>query len=411
MPASPKTSAAASATATAPPHRHNHFECSTSTRPGRYPHGSRACALPHYAVAIARSRQFFLLAIAVLALAAPAPVQAHFSGRKAIWGPGTVDGVSQFPVYRDLGVGIYETQVRWDLVAPTRPRRASDPSDPAYRWPADLSDSVAQARRYGMRVLFMVIGAPPWANGGHGWNFAPRRPADYADFVRAAARRYPSVHLWMVWSEPSRVKRFAPLHRSDPAARTLTRRQSAAPRLYARILDAAYGALKGVSRRNLVIGGNTYTTGDIKTGQWINYMRLPGGGRPRLDLYGHNPFSFRRPNLANPPGAEASIDFSDLGRLGAMVDRGLSRRRGQHIPLFLSEFTIPTGPDSEFNFYTELSTQADWIRAAFRIVHRWPRIYALGWIHVRDDPPGGSAGGLLDARGDKKPGYYAFRAG
>jgi hypothetical protein len=344
-------------------------------------------------------------------LVAAAPVQAHYSGRKAIWGPSTVNGVSQFPIYRDLGVGIYETQISWHLVAPTRPRRASDPSDPAYHWPAELADSITQAQRYGIRVLVMIIGAPPWSNGGHPSNFAPHRPADYADFARAAARRYPSVHLWMVWGEPSRVKRFAPLHRSRPDARTLTPRQAAAPRLYARILDAAYAALKGVSRRNLVIGGNTYTTGDIKTGQWINYMRLPGGGRPRLDLYGHNPFSFRRPSLAKPPSPEASIDFSDLGRLAAMVDRGLARRRGQHIPLFLSEFTIPTAVDSEFNFYLDPGTQADWIRAAFGIVHRWPRIYALGWIHLYDEPSAGTAGGLLDAAGRRKPGYFAFRAG
>ena len=358
-----------------------------------------------------RGRLLLLLAGAALALAAAGPAQAHFSGRKAIWGPGVVNGVSQFPIYRDLGVGIYETQLSWHEVARTRPRHPSDPSDPAYRWPAELADSVAQAQQYGMRVMVLIMGAPPWANGGHAWNFAPRRPADYADFARAAARRYPSVHLWMVWDEPSRVRRFAPLHRSNPAARTLTRRQAAAPRLYARILDAAYGALKGVSRGNLVIGGNTYTTGDIRTGQWINYMRLPGGGRPRLDLYGHNPFSFRRPNLANPPGPAASIDFSDLGRLGAMVDSGLARRRGQHIPLFLTEFTIPTAMDREFNFYVDLGTQADWIRAAFGIVRRSPRIYALGWIHLYDDPSAGTAGGLLDISGRRKPGYDAFRAG
>ena len=51
------------------------------------------------------------------------------------------------------------------------------------------------------------------------------------------------------------------------------------------------------------------------------------------------------------------------------------------------------------------------IRAAWGIVHRWPRIYALGWVHLYDDPPGGSAGGLLDAQGQKKPGYFAFRDG
>ena len=54
---------------------------------------------------------------------------------------------------------------------------------------------------------------------------------------------------------------------------------------------------------------------------------------------------------------------------------------------------------------------ADWIRAAFGIVRRWPRIYALGWIHLYDDPSAGTAGGLLDASGRRKPGYDAFRAG
>jgi hypothetical protein len=215
----------------------------------------------------------------------------------------------------------------------------------------------------------------------------------------------------MVWGEPSRVHNFAPMTAARPGATRLTTRQAAAPRLYARILDATYGSLKGRSRRNLIVGGNTYTTGDIRTRQWIKYLRLPGGKPPRLDLYGHNPFSFRKPNLGNPPEALGLVDFSDLGRLSTIVDGNLARSRGQHIPLFLSEWTIPTAVDSEFNFYTDLGTQATWIRAAFGIVHRWPRIYALGWVHLSDDGPGGSAGGLLTAQGQKKPGYYAFRAG
>lgn len=348
----------------------------------------------------------------VLALAAAAPAQAHFSARKAIWGPATVNGVSQFPLYQDLGVGIYETSFDWASVAPSRPRRARDPSDPAYRWPADLADTIGQAQRHGMRVSIMIIGSPAWANGGHSSSYwAPQRPSDYADFAVATARRYPSVHLWMVWGEPTRVVRFAPLIPSRPTASRLTTRQAAAPRRYARMLDATYGALKSVSRRNLIIGGNTYTTGDIRTRQWIKYMRLPNGRPPRLDLYGHNPFSFRRPNLANPPGALGTVDFSDLARLRAFVDTNLARSRRQHIPLFLSEWTIPTAPDSEFNFWVDPGTQAIWIQSAFRIVHRWSGIYALGWIHIRDEGPGGSMGGLLYAQGQKKPGYYAFRAG
>lgn len=351
------------------------------------------------------------LSVVLVALASPAAADA--AQKKAFWGPVRVNGVSQFPIYRDLGVGIYQIQVHWDSVAPVRPRHPTDPADPAYRWPDEVSDAVQQGRRYGIRVSIMVIGAPRWANGGRPWNWAPRRPVDFAHFTTAAARRYPSVKLWMIWGEPSRQPNFQPLTPTlNP--RRLNRRQAAAPRLYARILDAAYGALKRVRRRNLVIGGNTFTSGtplSISPFAWIRYMRLPDGSRPRMDLYGHNPFSARPPDFRNPPLCCGAADFSDLPRLARHIDRYLSRSRRQRIPLFLSEFTIPTGAtDQEFNFSTSRKTQARRIRVALRYVRGWSRIYTFGWIHLYDDPPR-SNGGLLDSRGHKKPGYFAFKNG
>jgi hypothetical protein len=107
-----------------------------------------------------------------------------------------------------------------------------------------------------------IIGAPPWANGGKPWNWAPTNPKDYADFAIAASKRYPSVHLWMIWGEPSRGHDFEPLDPAKPFAK-LNVHQRSAPHRYARILDAAYGALKSVSHSNLVIGGMTGAAGDI----------------------------------------------------------------------------------------------------------------------------------------------------
>lgn len=348
-----------------------------------------------------------------------APASAHRSAQKAMWGPAygaNVNNVSQFPIYRDLGVTIYQAQLSWDQIAAKgRPKDPRNPKDRVYDWPADHDRAVREARRYGIRVMFQIIGAPRWSNGGRPFNFAPKRTKDYANFVAAAARKYPSVHLWSVWGEPSRAPVFSPLTPAPPG-RTLTRAQAAAPRRYARLLDAAYGVLKRDSRRNIVIGGGTFTTGDIRTRQWIRYMRLPGGRKPRLDLYAHNPFSFRRPNLRSGPSPEGVIDFSDLRRLSRIVDRELARK-GRHLRLYLSEFTIPTGPDPEFNFSTSLSTQANWIRAAWGIVHKLRpskrakrTVYAFGWVHLRD-VPGETSGGLLFADGSKKPGYLAFKAG
>ena len=41
---------------------------------------------------------------------APNPAAARPSQKKGIWGPVTVNGVSQFPIYRDLGAGVFWTR-------------------------------------------------------------------------------------------------------------------------------------------------------------------------------------------------------------------------------------------------------------------------------------------------------------
>ena len=244
------------------------------------------------------------------------------------------------------------------------------------------------------------------------FNWAPTNAADLARFLTAAAHQYPNVRLWMVWGEPNQTANFEPETRAPPSARTLTRAQAQAPHRYAQLLQASYTALKGVSRRNLIIGGNTYTAGDISTRQWIENLRLPNGRPPQMDLYGHNPFSFRKPDLLSPPSVDGEVDFSDLGRLSQLVDHYLAPR-GRRLRLFLSEWTIPTGPDNLFGYYVTRAVQAQWITAAWQIVRRATFIYALGWINIDDDPPGshGTAGGLRDYLGHPKPGYFAFRAG
>jgi hypothetical protein len=352
-----------------------------------------------------------------------APAEARKSRKKAIWGPTQVGGVSQFPIYRDLGAGIYVMELRWDQVAPTRPRRSGNPRDPAYRWPAEVAYAIRQARRYRIRVALMLTGAPRWANGGRKKEWAPRRPRDFASFARAASRRYPRVRHWLIWGEPSRSDNFKPLvpERRD---RRLTRRMKRAPHRYARLLDASYASLKRQSRRNLVIGGNSFTTGDVSPLNWIRNLRLPNGQPPRMDLYGHNPFSARKPNLRRPPLGHGFADFSDLDTLSRWVDRYLGKprkRRGRRrIKLFLAEFTIPTDhANHEFNFYVTRATQASWLRSALRITRRWSRIYTLGWLGLYDERPRGPNGshgnevhrGLLDWTGAKKPSYSAYKRG
>ena len=106
-----------------------------------------------------------------------------------------------------------------------------------------------------------------------------------------------------------------------------------APHAYARLLDAAYGSLKRRSRRNLVIGGNSFTTGDVSPRNWI---RNPAFAEWKAAAHGYvrpQPFSARRPL---PTGAgHGFADFSDLDLLARWVDRYLGRpRRKRRMKLF-----------------------------------------------------------------------------
>jgi hypothetical protein len=337
------------------------------------------------------------------------------SRKKSIWGPVERDGVSQFPLYRELGVGILQMAIAWDTVAPARPVDPGDPADPAYRWPAEVDLAIASGARRGIAVSLLLTGAPGWSNGGRTPTHAPRRPGDFAAFAAAASRRYPAVRHWMIWGEPSKASRFQPL---VPAlGRRMTPAQRRGPRHYARILDASYAALKRVNRRNLVIGGNTWTGGDVVPLNFIRAMRLPNGRRPRMDLYGHNPFTLRTPRLSRRPFGYGYADFSDLDTLVRWLDRhGYRGRRGRPLRLFLSELSIPTDhPNFEFNFWVTRATQARWLRAALRITRRWARIYTLGYLGLYDDPPRPDGRevnrGLITFDGRRKPAFRAFREG
>jgi hypothetical protein len=257
-------------------------------------------------------------------------------------------------------------------------------------------------------MALMVASSPPWANGGRSPEWAPRNRA-FANFLTAAARRYPDVHHWMIWGEPNRKDAFRPL----PA----NRRKG--PRRYATLLRAGYRALKSVSRRNIVIGGMSFTYGEVLPRHWARWMRLPSGKPAPLDWYGHNPFTFRFPILRYSPRPEepGARDFSDLDTFHRELrdiyvgEYPQFRRRGPK--LWLSEFTISSDRGNhDFNYYVSRRTQARWLTTAYRVANRTPYIAGLGWFNLMDEPPSvpfGLTTGLLTWDGRPKPAYRAYR--
>ena len=343
-------------------------------------------------------RRGFSGALCVVALTLTAGVSTGAAAEKAIWGPVTLpSGGSAFPTYRDLGVDTYQYTLSWAAVAPQQPADPGNPGDGAYRWPAELDQAVAAAAANRINVALLVTRSPSWANGGRSQIHAPD-PGAYAQFVAAASRRYPSVRRWMIWGEPNRADRFQPNSAGGPES----------ARAYAPILDAAYGALKGVSRRNIVIGGMTWTGGDVKPAPFMKFMRLANGRPPRLDWFGHNPFPFRFPNLRELAIGGGFRDISDLDTF----QRQLRRTYGKRARFWLSEFLVLSDRrSSTFELSVSRVDQARWLAAAYNIADSLDSVAGLGWFSLLDQPdrPGSSFWGLLTSSGQPKPAARAFR--
>lgn len=346
---------------------------------------------------------------AVCLLAFTSPPTAAAKGVKSIWGPVSMpDGSSAFPIYRDLGARVFQVGLHWSGTAASRPADPTNPNDPAYTWPRTVDQAIREGRRYGIKVAVLVLNSPPWANGGRPPQWAPNN-SDYARFLTAASRRYRPVRHWMIWGESNRAKVFLPLPRFSPVG----------PRRYATLLNSAYHALKRRSRRNIVIGGMTFSFGPVRPRDFLRWMRLPNGKPPPLDWYGHNPFSPRFPDLRDHgySGAPGVRDMGDIDTFAQEIRRtyrGKYRAFRRRAPrLWLSEYTISSDrASSDFDFFVSRRQQARWLTAAYRIACRQPYIAGMGWFGLLDAPatePRGITSGLMTYEGQRKPAYHAYK--
>jgi hypothetical protein len=360
----------------------------------RVPGGRNYCRTSLLAAAVA-----IALATGLFTASAVAGTRRPHRALPMIWGPVELpNGQSTFPIYHQLGVHVFQIELSWAQVAQTRPSQPQNPNDPAYVWPTELNQAVAQAARYHIRVCVLVIGAPSWANGSASQYTAPTNPADFANFLVASARRYPSVRDWMIWGEPNRDVNFAPMPANSPVG----------PRTYALLLNAGYYALKSVSRANVVIGGDNASYGTVNPQQFLNWMRLPNGKPPPLDYFGLNPYASRFPLPHQPVCCQGGRDIDDLPAMEGQLKQTYHRT----VPLWLSEFSISSDRNSfAFDFHVSRAAQARWLTAAFKLANSLSYVAGLGWFNLTDDPPSvpdGLTNGLMTWNLQPKPAFYAY---
>ena len=328
---------------------------------------------------------------------------------------------SVFPVMEQARTQVLRLNLYWGGrigVAERRPARATDPADPAYDW--TLYDrTVNYAAQHKIRILFSIYGTPSWANGGAGLNVPPRAIADLNNFAYAAAKRYsgvypasdgralPPVKLWLAWNEPNLSIGLKRQFRRVGGRWVM---QSAID--YTKICNAVYGGV----HRTLIRGervacgataprGNNSPTSSRPTISPLAFMRaLKAAGLRKFDAYAHHPYYGRKTETPTSKPSATAVTMGNINTLIAELTRLWGKKR-----LWITEYGYQTNPPDRA-FGVSYAKQAAYMKQAYAIARKNPRIDMMLWFLLRDEPRlGGWQSGLLTRTGKKKPSFNVFR--
>jgi Glycosyl hydrolase catalytic core len=352
-----------------------------------------------------------------------------------------------FPIMSSLRVKAVRANLYWggpSGVAQRRPSRPTDPDDPAYNW-FKYDRMVREAAKENIRVVFAIVGTPSWANGARRFNRAPRRAIDLRNFAQAAATRYsgtfipnlgavpkgqqqepptqqpeplPAVRHWLAWNEPNNPIFLFPQYRR--AGRTVVRQ---AAKDYARICNAVVAGIHRASalRSEKIACGVTAPRGNncprckrpsISAIPFARLMKRYGARG--FDAFAHHPYYGHpretpsyRPNIVKGPRIKGGPVI--LGNIGDLT-REVSRLWGRK-PIWITEYGYQTPPDIAFR--VSYAQQAKYLKQAFAIARKNPRIDMMLWFLLRDQPRtrsfDGWQSGLMKRSGGRKPAFRAFQ--
>jgi hypothetical protein len=328
---------------------------------------------------------------------------------------------SVFPLLRQARTQVLRVNLYWGGgagVAKRRPESATDPDDPAYDW--ELYDrTVNYAAQHRIRVLFSIYGTPGWANGRAGLNVPPRAISDLRNFAYAAARRYsgswiapdgrslPAVRYWLAWNEPN-----YPIGLKQQFRRVGGRWVIQSALDYKNICTAIFDGIHRTLLRNTKVGcgvtgprGNNSPTSLRPTVSPLAFMRaLKTAGLRNFDAYAHHPYYGSRHETPTTRPSATAVTLANIDVLTTELSRLWGPRR-----LWITEYGYQTNPPDRA-FGVSYTRQAAYLREAFAIARRNPRIDMMLWFLLRDEPGlGGWQSGLLTRGGRKKPAFNAFR--
>ena len=299
------------------------------------------------------------------------------------------------PTVHALDPPLIRYNIVWSDIASKRPADPSNPSDPAYAW-TNADKIVALAKSLNASLLFTIVDAPRWANGGASPQHTPTRPADFGTFCGVVAQRYPTVARYTIWNEPNRGQFLQPQGAGGKEA----------PR-----------ALAGLARA--CIPGDPRGQPEGERGDRARREpRRPGWARAdpvprRLPRRRRSEARCRRAEPV-PRGAGARCSPRTSGRRTARSRCGTStgctssstHAYGTDMPIWLTEFAVRTVPPvTDADQARQLRETVDLVR------DHYPYVPLLVWFLLRDQGPHDYwRSGLVDTAWHRKPAFAVFRS-
>jgi Glycosyl hydrolase catalytic core len=323
-----------------------------------------------------------------------------------------------FPTLKKLRVQVVRADLYWGgssiAVANKRPTDARDPEDPAYDW--EVYDRlVTYAARYKIKVLFTIWGTPRWANGGQSGRVAPKHFADLQKFAYAAAKHFsgtstdkdgntiPAVRLWTAWNEPNQLFQLYPQYKRIHKKWVLLSAIN-----YAKICNSIYAGvhstlLKGekVACGVTAPGGNDRAGGKRGSPTPLTFMAaLKKAHMRKFDAWAHNPYGGPHDTPTTKPRAKNQVELD-------VLIKQLTKLWG-HKRVWLTEYAYQTNPPDRL-FGVSYSKQALYLKQAFAIARKNPRVDMMLWFQLKDEPRlAGWQSGLMTSRGKRKPAFVTF---
>jgi Cellulase (glycosyl hydrolase family 5) len=308
------------------------------------------------------------------------------------------------------GVSMIRTTADWRAIAPTRPSRATDSFDPAYKF-GDLDDMVRRAQQRGVETLITIWGTPKWANGGKTPNIAPRNVNDLRNFARAIADRYsgrhpgyPYVARWSVWNEPNLDLFLKPQY--DRKGRIV------GPALYAKLYAAAYAGIKAGNARAQVAIGETSARGrDHKSGGSGSvspgkFAELVAKANPRLKFaaWAQHPYPTEPSMKPLQKVKWPNVTLPSLARFEVSLDKWFHRRG---IPIWITEYGHETKPAEPRG--VSFAQQSAYTRQAVLFAQKDKRVQMFIWFIFRDSPTSAWQSGFFSENDVAKPALATWR--